>query len=131
MRTTRSCCTAAISSKKARMRSCSNATTGMRGNGSTSNWRQASMPAETAVAPGLPAEPKERRRTLGDAASLLLRAAAPERAHLVWGVFWLLVAAGMEALGPLIAKTFIDRFLLPHTASVPAIAGLLFGALVA
>ena len=90
------------------------------------------MPAESVVTtPGLPSGPKERRRTFGDAASLLVRAAAPERVHLFKGIAWLLVAAGLEALGPLIGKTFIDRFLLPHHANLPAIAGLLAGALVA
>ena len=89
------------------------------------------MPAETVIATGLPSEPKERRRTAGDAAALLLRAAAPERTHLVHGIFWLLVAATLEALGPLIGKTFIDRFLLPHHANLAAIGGLLAGALVA
>ncbi|MEJ6021820.1 ABC transporter ATP-binding protein [Ramlibacter sp. PS4R-6] len=89
------------------------------------------MPAESISTPGLPSAPKDRRRTLGDAATLLLRAAEPDRTHLVHGIFWLLVAAGLEALGPLIGKTFIDRFLLPHDANIPAIAGLLLGALVA
>jgi ATP-binding cassette subfamily B multidrug efflux pump len=89
------------------------------------------MPAESLVSPGLPTEPKERRRTLSDAATLLLRAASSERHHLGWGVFFLLIAATLEALGPLIGKTFIDKFLLPHDANVPAIAGLLAGALVA
>ena len=89
------------------------------------------MPADSIATPGLPSEPKERRRTLSDAATLLLRAASPERHHLRWGVFFLLIAASLEALGPLIGKTFIDRFLLPHNANVPAIAGLLAGALVA
>jgi ATP-binding cassette subfamily B multidrug efflux pump len=89
------------------------------------------MPVDSIAATGLPSEPKERRRTIGDAAALLLRAAAPERAHLVQGMLWLLAAAGLEALGPLIGKTFIDRFLLPHDANIPAIAGLLFGALLA
>lgn len=89
------------------------------------------MPAESIVTSALPAEPKERRRTLSDAAALLVRAAAPEKMHLVWGVLWLLVAAGLEALGPLIGKTFIDRFLLPRNADMAAIAGLLAGALVA
>ena len=46
-------------------------------------------------------------------------------------MLWLLVAAGLEALGPLIGKTFIDRYLLPHQADIPAIAGLLVGALLA
>ncbi|HUR88680.1 MAG TPA: ABC transporter transmembrane domain-containing protein [Ramlibacter sp.] len=89
------------------------------------------MPAESVVTTALPSEPKERRRTLSDAATLLLRAAASERHHLGWGVFFLLIAATLEALGPLIGKTFIDRFLLPHDANIPAIAGLLAGALVA
>jgi len=89
------------------------------------------MPADSiATAAGLPSEPKERRRTFSDAAALLLRAAAPDRTHLIHGIFWLLVAASLEALGPLIGKTFIDRFLLPHHANIPAIAGLLAGALV-
>jgi ATP-binding cassette subfamily B protein/ATP-binding cassette subfamily C protein/ATP-binding cassette subfamily B multidrug efflux pump len=89
------------------------------------------MPADSIATSTLPSAPRERRRTVGDAASLLLRAAAPERTHLVHGIFWLLIAAGLEALGPLIGKTFIDRFLLPHDANIPAIAGLLAGALFA
>src|SRR5438105_1574358 len=131
MPTTHWCCRAAISSNKATTRSCWSAAAGMRGNGATSNCRRASMPADSIVTvTGLPGEPKERRRTLGDAAALLLRAAAPERTHLMHGMFWLLVAASLEALGPLIGKTFIDRFLLPHNANAGAIAGLLLGALV-
>jgi ATP-binding cassette subfamily B protein/ATP-binding cassette subfamily C protein/ATP-binding cassette subfamily B multidrug efflux pump len=89
------------------------------------------MPSDTVVVPGLPSEPKARRRTIGDAAALLLRAAAPDRAHLVHGLVWLMVAAGLEALGPLIGKTFIDKFLLPHRADLPPIAALLLGALLA
>jgi ATP-binding cassette subfamily B protein/ATP-binding cassette subfamily C protein/ATP-binding cassette subfamily B multidrug efflux pump len=89
------------------------------------------MPADSLATPGLPAEPAERRRTLGDAATLLLRAAMPERRHLLHGTAWLLVAAGLEALGPLIAKTFIDNYLLPHQADAMGIAGLLVGALLA
>src|SRR2546426_1103050 len=104
---------------------------GTRANGATSNCRRASMPVDSLAAAGLPSEPKERRHTLGDATTLLLRAAAPDRVHLAHGIFWLLVAAGMEALGPLIGKTFIDRFLLPHHANIAAIGGLLAGALVA
>jgi ATP-binding cassette subfamily B multidrug efflux pump len=89
------------------------------------------MPADSIATPAtLPGAPAERRRTLGDAAALLLGAAAPERSHLLQGVLWLLVAAALEALGPLIGKTFIDRYLLPHVADIPAIAGLLLGALV-
>jgi ATP-binding cassette subfamily B protein/ATP-binding cassette subfamily C protein/ATP-binding cassette subfamily B multidrug efflux pump len=89
------------------------------------------MPADSIATPGLPVEPVERRRTLGDAATLLLRAALPERRHLIRGTLWLLAAAGLEALGPLIGKTFIDNYLLPHQADTWGIAGLLAGALVA
>jgi ATP-binding cassette subfamily B protein/ATP-binding cassette subfamily C protein/ATP-binding cassette subfamily B multidrug efflux pump len=88
------------------------------------------MPADSISTP-LPSgdEALPRRRTLGDAAALLLKAAAPEKRHLRWGLLWLLVAAGLEALGPLIGKALIDDYLLPHHANVPAIAGLLAGAL--
>ncbi len=88
------------------------------------------MPVDSMAAPGLPAEPAQRRRTLGDAVALLLQAARPDHRHLVWGTAWLLVAAALEALGPLIGKTFIDRYLLPHNAQWPEIIGLLLGALV-
>ena len=46
------------------------------------------------------AQPAARRKLLGDAAALLVRAAAPERRHLLRGVAWLVLAAGLEALGP-------------------------------
>jgi ATP-binding cassette subfamily B protein/ATP-binding cassette subfamily C protein/ATP-binding cassette subfamily B multidrug efflux pump len=78
-----------------------------------------------------PTDKQQRRRTLSDAASLLLRAAAPERRHLQHGLWWLLVAAGLEALGPLIGKTLIDNYLLPRHPAVPTMAALLLGALVA
>jgi len=87
--------------------------------------------ADSIATPALPAGPTQRRRTMGDAAALLLRAADPERRHLVHGLVWLTLAAGLEALGPLIGKAFLDNYLLPHHADLPAIAGLLFGALVA
>ena len=47
------------------------------------------MPADFAGTARLPAEPVEQRKLLGDAATLLMRAAAPERAHLLHGVVWL------------------------------------------
>lgn len=83
------------------------------------------MPSEPA--PSGPAPAGERRAAL----RLLLRAALPEIALLKGAVLWLAVAAALEALGPLLGKAFIDRYLLPREADVPAIAGLLGGALVA
>lgn len=64
------------------------------------------------------------------ALQLLLRAALPEIALLKGALVWLVLAAALEALGPLLGKAFIDRYLLPRDANVPAIAGLLGGALV-
>ncbi|MBP8146449.1 MAG: ATP-binding cassette domain-containing protein [Inhella sp.] len=77
--------------------------------------------------PNGPAPAGERRAAL----QLLLRAALPEVALLKGALLWLAVAAALEALGPLLGKAFIDRYLLPRDADVPAIVGLLGGALVA
>jgi ATP-binding cassette subfamily B protein/ATP-binding cassette subfamily C protein/ATP-binding cassette subfamily B multidrug efflux pump len=60
-----------------------------------------------------------------------MRAAAPERGHLLRGVAWLMLAAGLEALGPAIAKLLIDSYLLPRNAQIFEIVGLLIGALAA
>ncbi|MEZ0306767.1 MAG: ABC transporter ATP-binding protein [Ramlibacter sp.] len=89
------------------------------------------MQADSIATPGLPPGPESRRRTASDAAALLLRAATPERRHLWTGLAWLVVAAALEALGPLIGKTFLDKYLLPHHADLPAMGGLLIGALLA
>ena len=89
------------------------------------------MPAESVQARPLPAQPAQRRRIAGDAAALLLRAATPERRHLLLGTLWLLLAAGLEALGPLAGKVLIDRYLLPRHAELAPMAALLLGALFA
>ena len=89
------------------------------------------MPAESLPSRPLAVAPERRPRFRAEAAALLLRAAAPERRHLWWGIAWLLVAAGLEALGPLAGKVLIDRHLLPRDADLPRIAALLVGALVA
>ena len=73
-----------------------------------------------------PAPQGERKAAL----QLLLRAALPEIALLKGALVWLVLAAALEALGPLLGKAFIDRYLLTRDANVPAIAGLLGGALV-
>lgn len=65
------------------------------------------------------------------AARLLSEAAAPERRRLGQGLLWLMLAAGLEALGPLAGKYFIDNHLLPRDAHLPTMAALLIGALVA
>ncbi|HEY8877417.1 MAG TPA: ABC transporter ATP-binding protein [Roseateles sp.] len=44
---------------------------------------------------------------------LLLDAARPERPHLVWGALWLVLAAALEAIGPILGKRYIDHHLLP------------------
>lgn len=65
------------------------------------------------------------------AAALLWRAAQAD-ARVVWlGLAWLAVAAGLDALGPVLGKAFIDRYLLPRDPAVGAMLGLLLGALLA
>ena len=63
------------------------------------------------------------------AIALLRQAAAPEHRHLWWGCFWLIIAAGLEALGPLLGKYFIDQYLLPRVLDWPAISALLISIL--
>ncbi|MGH8855114.1 MAG: ABC transporter transmembrane domain-containing protein, partial [Telluria sp.] len=46
------------------------------------------------------------------AARLLRRAAHPDRRHLAWATLWLVVAAGLEVVGPLLGKMLIDDHLL-------------------
>ena len=69
----------------------------------------------------------QRRAALG----LLLRSASPDLGLLRRAAAWLVLAAGLEALGPLLGKTFIDSHLLPRHAEMLQIAGLLGGALLA
>lgn len=77
------------------------------------------MPTERTASPA--------RRAFG----LLWRAARPESRDLWLGLFWLAVAAGLDALGPVLGKAFIDRYLVPRDPAVGAMAGLLVGALAA
>jgi ATP-binding cassette subfamily B multidrug efflux pump len=48
------------------------------------------------------------------ALGLLRRAAEPDRTHLKWATLWLILAAALEVLGPLLGKKLIDEHLLPH-----------------
>jgi ATP-binding cassette subfamily B protein/ATP-binding cassette subfamily C protein/ATP-binding cassette subfamily B multidrug efflux pump len=59
------------------------------------------------------------------AVGLLLEAAAPEKSALRRGFGWLCAAAGLEAMGPIIGKHYIDNYLLPRQFDVAAMAWLL------
>ena len=65
------------------------------------------------------------------AVALLLHAAAPERRHVLWGTAWLLLAALLEAAGPLLGKYFIDKYLLPKNLVLWDMGLLLAGIVVA
>jgi ATP-binding cassette, subfamily B, multidrug efflux pump len=85
--------------------------------------------AET-VAPPVPGRvlaPYHRREAL----ALLWRAARPDRRHLGWATLWLMIAGGLEALGPIFGKLFIDNYLLPREFDGLMVALLLVGALTA
>lgn len=73
---------------------------------------------------------KSTRTPMRQAADLLTRAARPDARHLGWAIFWLILAAGLEVLGPLLGKALIDDHLLPHRLDVPRMAWLLGGLLV-
>jgi ATP-binding cassette, subfamily B, multidrug efflux pump len=89
------------------------------------------MPAEALSSTPAASAAVPRRRVLGEAAALLLRAAVTERRQVWLGIAWLLLAAGLEALGPLAGKVLIDKYLLPRHSDLPRMAGLLLGALAA
>lgn len=61
------------------------------------------------------------------AVNLLLQAARPEKKHVLLGIVFLFIAAGLEALGPLLGKAFIDRYLLPHQMDWRVVISLLLG----
>ena len=63
----------------------------------------------------------------GRALALLRESAAPDRAHLALGLFWMVLAAGLEMLGPILGKALIDDHLLPHVLDWPRMAWLLAG----
>ncbi|MFG6465269.1 ABC transporter ATP-binding protein [Roseateles sp. BYS87W] len=56
---------------------------------------------------------------------LLLDAARPERRPLLQGALWLVAAAGLEVLGPILGKRYIDHHLLPGRYDLAEIATLL------
>lgn len=77
-----------------------------------------------------PQSAQQARLERRDAFALLRSAARPEGAHLRKGTCWLICAALLEAMSPLLGKTFIDSYLLPHRLDWPAMIGLLALALV-
>jgi ATP-binding cassette subfamily B multidrug efflux pump len=66
----------------------------------------------------------ERERTW-QSVGLLMDSARPERAQLWRGGLWLLLAAGLEALAPILGKRYIDEYLLPGLYDIGAMAVLL------
>ncbi len=60
---------------------------------------------------------------------LLGRVAAPDKHHISRGLCWLLFAAALEAIGPLLGKRFIDSYLLPRHYDATMMAVLIGGAL--
>ncbi|MDG0853663.1 ABC transporter ATP-binding protein [Roseateles puraquae] len=56
---------------------------------------------------------------------LLMEAARPERAQLLRGGLWLLAAAGLEVLAPILGKRYIDHHLLPGRYDLGEMATLL------
>ena len=66
-------------------------------------------------------------RAVRQALSLLRSAARPDQRHLVRGVIWLIVAAGLDVLGPILGKALIDEHLLPHQLDWPRMMLLLAG----
>ena len=93
----------------------------MPANGAINNWKPVSMLSK-------PDETSPRRQTW-QAFSLLRRAALPDQHHLGWAVMWLVLAALLEVLGPIMGKALIDEHLLPHHLDWPRMAGLLAGML--
>lgn len=79
--------------------------------------------------PSKPSEEVKKNERPWASVGLLLDAAKPEKRQMQWGVLWLVVAAGLEALGPIIGKQFIDAHLLPRQFDIPAMGLLLAGLL--
>jgi len=64
------------------------------------------------------------------AAALLRRAAWPDIGHLKWASFWLVIAAALEVVGPILGKALIDDHLVPRHADWTRMALLLGGILI-
>src|SRR5665647_3210 len=97
-------------------------TAGTPASGAINNWRPASMHSDS--------QARTMREQGKRAVGLLRRAAHPDRRHLGWAVAWLVLAAGLEVIGPILGKALIDQHLLPHRLDWPRMAALLGGMLV-
>lgn len=77
-------------------------------------------------------DPKQKsmRENAAEATALLRLAARPDRRHLGWATFWLVIAAALEVTGPILGKALIDEHLLPRDLDMPRMALLLGGFLV-
>ncbi|KQQ88094.1 ABC transporter ATP-binding protein [Massilia sp. Leaf139] len=73
---------------------------------------------------------KPGRAQVTQAAGLLRRAAWPDRRQLVLATLWLMLAAGLEVIGPILGKALIDDYLIPRNADWTRMALLLGGVLV-
>lgn len=67
------------------------------------------------------------RSSSRDAMRLLWRLAGPERRSVLVGSAWLVVAAALEAIGPLLGKRFIDEHLIPRRFDELGAMALLLG----
>ncbi|RZI93788.1 MAG: ABC transporter ATP-binding protein, partial [Rubrivivax sp.] len=65
------------------------------------------------------------RETPWKSVGLLMESAQPERAHLIRGAIWLVAAAGLEVLAPILGKRYIDHHLLPRQFDIGEMATLL------
>lgn len=72
-----------------------------------------------------PPEPAQKNEKPWQSVGLLLDAARPEKRHLVRGGIWLVIAAGLEVLAPILGKRYIDHHLLPGRYDLGEIAVLL------
>jgi ATP-binding cassette subfamily B multidrug efflux pump len=72
------------------------------------------MPNKPPTPPMPPMPSKAEKTQTWQAINLLRSAAAPEKRHLRHALLWLIVAAALEAMIPILGKTLIDDHLLTH-----------------
>ncbi|MBV8034092.1 ABC transporter ATP-binding protein [Roseateles sp.] len=72
-----------------------------------------------------PPETAKKHEKPWQSVGLLLDAAHPEKPHLLWGALWLVIAAGLEVLAPMLGKRYIDHHLLPGHYDLGEMATLL------